>query len=448
MKQAVGSLVVALVTTLLFVVLPPTTAANPMRITNRRVNRDTDIDGRCTVVGRPNSHVNDVMVRDRRGRMRPAREGVTGQEIRCVMNERFPGFPQARSITSAAVVYKRINNGSWHFDHVEQGTFFLENMPPPDFAALVGLVEADTESAFRSFYRGQITAIRGYTPQPDTLVWADFTNITLGVVADLDWVAQDDIQTMDVNIACRYRRADGNSPWSLGNCVHSASDRTIRSTRRRRSGEEVHSLTAQAYLRTARARRDALPAVEIPRFATELELVDFVYGIFFESDRAHAEAYLYPLFMPQNYPDGVLNDAGEEVLRAALDAAYGDDGNFRSQYCRRPLPRDNVSWNNKDGRRVSRISGRSTDQGFRLTNLSLFILHGPSGAALSSLSPDPCTEELNGGFHLGDRVRVDYWGTEKEGFVIGESGDRVTIMFGRSPNDTEAMDVQRVSLRQ
>lgn len=439
---ALSSSIAAVMMTLL---CPASGQAQRLNLTNARVNRDISLEGTCALRGSVTRRRENVMVEDRRGRVRSVVRQLTTQGATCTMRERVPGFPQVRVIASGGVVYEKIGGGRWSFDDIEMGPAHLEGMPPVDRAALSAILDAADPALIFGFNQlHRLTAIRGFQTSPEAELWPDPLTVHLEYVADTDWRENRRIETAAVTLDCAYARTAVGQPWALRGCRYETVDKVVQSTRELASGESPPpNMLEQVAARAAAARAASMPQVEVPNLATEYDLVNFVYGLFHERPRAEAEAYLYRLFMPRYYDDGALNDQGEALLTAALDAAYSADGGFRGQYCRLPLPRDNVSWGNRGNVSYSRIAGRSTPAGFRLSAFDINVLHGRGLSRLAA--PSTCTEELPGGYHLGDFVHVDYYGRQRDGFVVGSSGQSVRVMFGRSQNDVESMDVDKVS---
>jgi hypothetical protein len=144
-----------------------------------------------------------------------------------------------------------------------------------------------------------------------------------------------EIETVEQELTIRLFRDDMKGPWQRYLAMPTTRRTLGKTTVPEAELAHMPRLTQIALDEAQAAKNARLPKVEIPEFATDVQLVSFVHRTLREGPPEKVEAVLLALAAPNlRGPGGnVLNSLGEEMVKHALKSAYGGRLSYGKLYC-------------------------------------------------------------------------------------------------------------------
>lgn len=267
-----------------------------------------------------------------------AYEFVRGAEI----VSDYPALEGVDVIVVGDAVYQQYGK-SWRYWKFRVVSNRYTGIPNPTADEIMALVNADLSGLVSSYWYNRIVGdLRGLRLADDPQwTWHTPASVSFRMVVGYDAIISNtEIETVDQVYEVRLYRDDHQSPWKP-TFLSTARERTQHAVKKH-TADEVRAMKTLGMLdadRRAQAALDALPAVEVPAFASAEALATHTYGVLHTATAAELEAYLIRVLAPSFFVEGStvqLNGRGADMVNHNVERAHGKQAPFSKLYCRTP----------------------------------------------------------------------------------------------------------------
>lgn len=266
-------------------------------------------------------------------------EYVRGVHIR-LKSKDYPGLV-VKVVGDA--VYQYVGGTKYSYQKFRTGYNEWEGIPNPTEAEIEKMLSADWK-LFYGYYFDKIVKLNsGPTLNKEkNFTWNNPNMVLFYMTVNADLLGGGNtIETAEQQYEVRFYRDNFKDPWKSFMSTAGANNTTILSTQTITEGKrrELATKTLAFTLAEEMAQKElaALPALEVPDFASGKEMADFFHNILLNGNPDMLKAAMLKTLAPHLMVDGSKTQfswQGKEMYDKAVKEAFAGDSKYKDQYCK------------------------------------------------------------------------------------------------------------------
>ncbi|MBL0177064.1 MAG: hypothetical protein IPP94_17715 [Ignavibacteria bacterium] len=254
-------------------------------------------------------------------------------------------YPGVKLLVGGYAVYQALGPNTYGYLRFVVASNRYDGIPDPGEQEVQTLLSSD----WKKFYGYSYNKITRLVSPPKLATdpgfdWDKPTSVSFTMTATFDVITSNTtIETVEQLFNVKFFRDDMKQPWkSFHSTAKQGKDgRTLLGTNTF-TAEEIKQFEKRTLAFTSEEQRSketaaALPAVEVPEFASMQDLVRFLHGILLDGSPEQLEAALLKVLSPRFFVAGSttqLNQSGADLINKAANAAYKGAATYKLEYCR------------------------------------------------------------------------------------------------------------------